>query len=1227
MADSSTKCSSRLHEIVGHSNESLIEIDGQSCRALLDTGSNVSTISHSSYTELLGDKPLQPLDKLALDIEGAGGQKLPYSGYIEVDVGVPGLCNPISCLLLVVPDTRYAKTVPIILGTNVLNLVMKATEGQYGIRFQQTASLAEPWHFVFRCMKLQSQEIQRSKGRLCIIKCALANKLIIHGNRTVTIQGKIDKKSTSTGNLGITQTWSESTLPCGVEITPTLLNMTHNTGTVPIQISNLTGGPIVVCPNSALCQVQSCELELQAPDCEVSTDTSHSMSDQIDLDSAILSPDQKLEVQSLIEEWSDVFSANDLDIGLTSLVKHSIRLDDEQPFKQRHRKIAPAMYKEVRLHLQELLEAGVIRKSRSPWASNIVLVRKKDQSLRLCVDFRQLNKRTVKDAYALPRIEDILEGLGGSKYYSVLDMKSGYYQVEVTEECKPMTAFTVGPLGFFEYNRLAFGLSNAPATYQRLMEDCLGDLNAGEHKICQIYLDDVIVVSKTYSEHIDRLKQVFNRFRQAGMKLSPQKCHLFRDKVRYVGHIVSSDGIATDPEKTSKIAQWPEPRNCDELRTFLGFTGYYRRYVRDFSKIAKPLNDLTVGTCHKKKSRKKTNLGQTLSGEHSWNWSEPQQHAFDKLKQLLVSPPILAYPEYGKPFILHTDASGFGLGAVLYQEIEGKKRVIAYASRGLSSSEKNYPVHKLEFLALKWAVTKKFHDYLYGTTFVIYTDNNPLTYILANAKLDATGHRWVASLAVYDFTIKYKPGKTNNDADGLSRMPQSDGEYDFISRDTIRAICHQHSTSRYVESISMSANAVDCFDLNSEISPRDWRSHQMQDTDISVVARAVTNKRKLTSRDILSKEGKLLLKEFNRLVVRRGVLYRHVQDKGEDRYQLVLPKSFRSVAMKGAHNDIGHLGRNRSITILRERVYWPGMNTDLEEWISHCERCIKSKTPTNSRAPLVSISTSQPLELVCMDYLSLEMSKGGFQNILVLTDHFTKYAVALPTKNQTARTTAEVIFNSFISHYGFPKRIHSDQGANFESKMIKELCSLSGMSKSRTIPYHPCGNGITERLNRTLLGMLGTLDPDKKHNWKSEVGPLVHAYNCTKHESTGYSPYMLMFGRQPRLALDVVLGLVNSHPSDKSHGTYVSDLKKSLAASYELASSKTKLAQQRQKKGYDLRCRGAVVECGDRVLVKIVAFDGKHKISDKWENDPYIVLDQPNPEVPVYVGKQQEGDC
>jgi hypothetical protein len=330
------------------------------------------------------------------------------------------------------------------------------------------------------------------------------------------------------------------------------------------------------------------------------------------------------------------------------------------------------MYNEVKQHIQELLDAGVIRKSHSPWASNIVLVRKKDQSLRLCVDFRQLNKRTIRDAYALPRIDDLLDSLGGSKYYSVLDMKSGYHQVDIEPSHKPRTAFTVGPLGFYEYNRLPFGLSNAPATYQRMMEEILYDLN---HKVCQIYLDDVIITGNTFEEHLERLEQVLDRFRECGMKLSPRKCHLFKERVRYVGHIVSSNGIETDPDKIEKVTNWPVPTNVAELRTFLGFSGYHRRFIKDFARIVRPLNVLLSGHGSKRKGKKR----KVPNPPSIWQWTELQQDVFDQLKVCLTSPPILAYPDFTKSFVLHTDASGEALGAVLYQVTEGKEYVISYA--------------------------------------------------------------------------------------------------------------------------------------------------------------------------------------------------------------------------------------------------------------------------------------------------------------------------------------------------------------------------------------------------------------------------------------------------------------------------------------------------------------------------------------------------------------------
>ena len=253
-----------------------------------------------------------------------------------------------------------------------------------------------------------------------------------------------------------------------------------------------------------------------------------------------------------------------------------------------------------------------------------------------------------------------------------------------------------------------------------------------------------------------------------------------------------------------------------------------------------------------------------------------------------------------------------------------------------------------------------------------------------------------------------------------------------------------------------------------------------------------------------------------------------------------------------------------------------------------------------------------------MDYLTLETSTGGFQHILVLTDHFTRYAWAIPTKNQSAHTTADALMNNFILHYGFPKRLHSDQGANFEGKVIQQLCSISGIKKSRTTPYHPMGNGMTERFNRTLLEMLGTLEPDQKANWKRHVGPLVHAYNCTKHESTSFAPYFLMFGREPRLPVDITFGLGDETPST-SVTAYVKDLRERLRTSFDTAKKASQKAQSKQKTGYDVRTRNAVLVPGDRVLVRRLAFEGKHKIADRWEEDSYVVISQPNTDIPVFV--------
>lgn len=477
--------------------------------------------------------------------------------------------------------------------------------------------------------------------------------------------------------------------------------------------------------------------------------------------------------------------------------------------------------------------------------------------------------------------------------------------------------------------------------------------------------------------------------------------------------------------------------------------------------------------------------------------------------------------------MLHTDASTTGLGAALYQEQDGQMRVIAFASRGLTRSEEKYPAHKLEFLALKWAVTAKFNDYLYGADFTVVTDSNPLTYILTSAKLDATSYRWLSSLSTFTFRIQYRAGSRNQDADGLSRRPQEEVPDDMetrkererirqfayhhltdtpqavVSSEAIKSICDRHQVCQQcdysdtlyqpvtlVESLAAGVDVVpEAFQQediyqSGEMSPfseQDLKKRQRADPETAIVIKHLECNEKPCPKTMPPGLA-LWFKEWNRFELKNGVLFRRRQEQGSESYQLVLPADFREMVMKELHDEMGHLGIERTLDLVRSRFFWPKMSLAVEQKVKACERCVRRKTPPEKAAPLVNIKTSRPLELVCMDFLSIEPDRSNTKDILVITDHFTKYAVAVPTRNQKAQTVAKSLWDNFLVHYDFPEKLHSDQGPDFESCTIKELCKVAGISKTRTTPYHPRGNPV-ERFNRTLLQMLGTLSTKEKSNW------------------------------------------------------------------------------------------------------------------------------------------------
>ena len=468
-------------------------------------------------------------------------------------------------------------------------------------------------------------------------------------------------------------------------------------------------------------------------------------------------PDLALEFECMLLEHHNIFSLDKNEIGCTDTAEHVIELLDTEPFKERFRRIAPPLVEEVREHIQEMLDGGAIRPSQSAWCNAVVLVRKKDGGLRFCIDFRRLNRRTKKDAFPLPRMQETMESMVGARLFSTMDLKSGFWQVKMAKESQQYTAFTVGSMGVYEFLRMPYGLCNAPATFQRLMQNCLGELNL---TYALIYLDNVIVFSRMEEDHIHRLRVVFSRFMEHGLKLKPSKCHFLQDEITFLGHQISAEGMKPGTENLRAIAEMAPPTTYTGIREYTGMTGFFRRFIKGYAKIAKPLNDLLSGDASKLKSKPVQLTPEALQ-------------AFEELKMRCMTTPVLAFADFEREFRLETDASKDGLGAVLLQQDDEKQwHPVAFASRELKGGEPKYHSSKLEFLALKWAVTEQFREYLQYREFTVRTDNNPLTYILTTPGLDALGHRWVTALARFNMKLDYVKGTDNKVADVLSRVRQ-----------------------------------------------------------------------------------------------------------------------------------------------------------------------------------------------------------------------------------------------------------------------------------------------------------------------------------------------------------------------------------------------------------------------------------------------------------------------
>ena len=895
--------------------------------------------------------------------------------------------------------------------------------------------------------------------------------------------------------------------------------------------------------------------------------------------------EQEGQLAELLSRYQTVFSKDDQDVGRTELVYHSIpTAEGTRPIRQPPHRLGPQKEQEAERQVQDLLSRGMIEPANGAWSSPVVLVRKKDQSWRFCVDYRKLNAVTLQDAYPLPRIDESLDALSGSKYFSTLDLTSGYWQVPLDQDAQDKSAFTTRS-GLWKWKVLPFGLTSAPATFQRLMEQVLHGLH---WKTLLLYLDDVIVISPDFESHIQRLQDVFERLQDAGLKLKPSKCELLQDEVHYLGHVVSADGVATDPDKVAAIHKWEAPKDVKTLQAFLGTAGYYRQYLPDFATVAKPLTRL-------------------ISGDNSWIWGTEEQTAFQRLKDDLVSAPVLGYPDPKLPYILDTDASAVGVGAVLSQVQEGKERVIAYYSKTLAPPERNYCVTRRELLAVVKAM-KHFRPYLYGTKFKLRTDHASLRWLCRRHEPSAQVARWLEIMSAFSYDLEHRAGKLHGNADGLSRqtacldckqcaaIEQRDGG---PSRAEIEA--ELQATDQVVKVQAQDPVAKD------------------QSTGGHAVARIYASVQ--TGEPLTAEELQLGGTELKRLYARKdalrirpdGVMEIRLIINQKVRWCVVCPYAIRKTVIWETHG-LAHAGMNRTVARLQLTWYWPGMVADVRRILKTCEVCQVAKPggnkPPGSRQRLYA---GRPWQKVAIDLVGpLPRTKQGNQWILVLTDHFTRWQDALPLPDATAPTVATTLDERVFCYFGLPEQIHSDLGKQFQSQLMMELCALWQVDQTHTTPYHPQANGVVERGNRVLGDALRALLLERsQEDWDLVLPQLLRAFRGTPQSGTGETANLLMLGRELRLP-DLLMN--NPPPVEyQAQAEYTQDLIERLEETHEL------LRQQQMDVRQEDSEEPPLFQSGDLVLMQNVRrrkgeapklqpkFVGPYEVVEAYRNHTYLL--------------------
>jgi len=837
-------------------------------------------------------------------------------------------------------------------------------------------------------------------------------------------------------------------------------------------------------------------------------------------------------ITALLEEYEDVF-CEELPPVLPPKrdIVHTIPIDpDAQPPARPPYRLSMEEEAELEKQVRTLLEKGFIRPSTSPYAAPVLFVKKADGKLRLCVDYRKVNAQTVRNSYPLPRIDGILERIHGSRVFSKLDLASGYHQIRIADDDIPKTAFTTRK-GLFEFTVLPFGLTGAPATFMRVINEAFRDLI---DESLQVYLDDLLTHSKTIDEHVTHLRQVLDILRKNKLYAKRSKCVFGVKEVEFLGHTISAGGISPKDDKTEAIRAWPRPKNTPELRSFLGLCNFYHRFVRNYATMAAPLTSLT-------------------GKGKQFVWTHQAQEAFDHLKTAISSAPLLLPINPAREFVIHTDASNVGVGAVLSQEDEeGDLRPTAFASRKLTPTEQKWPTHDKELAAVLHALETWSH-LVKGRAPQVLVDNSSVRYFEGKPKISERQTRWLDRIAEFQPQISYLKGKHNAVADALSRHPLHLGA---------------------ISTVQVPDELLQEFRDALKGDPR---------TDVLVKLKSYT-----------TKEGLLYHKD-----------------------QLYVPDSrtLRTKLLQAYHDSPlgGHFAVEKTLEKLRRDFFWPEMERELKEYVRSCDQCQRTKPSNQQPAGLLHPLPipSRNWESVSMDFLTgLPKTQRGKDAIFVVVDRLSKMCHLCPTtKDASAPDIARLFFSDIFRLHGMPTSIVSDRDAKFTSNFWKALFDLCGVDLRLSSAYHPQTDGQTERTNRTLEQVLRNYINHRQDDWDLHLTPAEFAINDSKQSSTGFSPFFLNANQHPVTPQALINPRDTPVPAANDHA-------RTFSENTKLARENLVAAQERQKRFADNNRKEEELNVGDRVLISTknltLAFQtGRDaaKLDHRWAG-PFKVLEK-----------------